>query len=96
MEEYNNVILFDGACNFRSKRRNNNIKFASLKSSFTKSILPKRLINVSEFGAIHLMSKERLFEKSSVILKISQFLKITLHWTRIFLIIPKFIRNFVY
>ena len=106
MEEHNNVILFDGACNFcnqsvnlffsKRRRRSNNIKFASLQSPFAKSILPERLTNVSEFDTIHFVSDGKLYDRSSAILKICKFLKVPFRWATIFLIVPKVIRDFVY
>mgnify|MGYP002830860628 CR=1 FL=1 len=81
---------------FFTKRKSNDIKFASLQSAYAKSVLPENNINVSEFETIFFATGWELYDRSSAILKICSPLKALYSLGKLFLIVPKFIRDFIY
>jgi predicted DCC family thiol-disulfide oxidoreductase YuxK len=100
------IILFDGVCNlcnnsvqFVLKRdKSNQFLFASLQSDAAKKILlqlnQENLAN--NIDSILLVEENKLFTKSSAVLKISRKLTFPysiLYW---FIYLPKFIRNPIY
>jgi len=98
------IVLFDGECNFCNhsvrfiyKRDKKGIfKFASLQSETGKSLLSKH--NLSDIGlsSMVLIKDENAFIKSSAALRI--FGKLSGLWPlmTMFLIVPRFIRDWVY
>jgi len=97
------IILFDGVCNlcnstvqFIIKRDiNNEFKFASLQSDFGQSFLEEKNMNTEILSTIILIEGDEFYTESSAVLRIVKRLK-GYYWTKFFLIVPKFIRNFVY
>tara|TARA_B100001175_G_C19316906_1_gene545811 strand:+ start:196 stop:609 length:414 start_codon:yes stop_codon:yes gene_type:complete len=102
--ETRDIVFFDGDCNFCNssvnfifeKRSKNNIYFASLQSEFAKKTLPSSLVNQSEFNTIYFYSGGKIHNRSSAILRIVKHLKQPFRSGIIFLIVPKFIRDFFY
>ncbi len=106
MNNFNNkfIILFDGVCNLCNSSVNFIIKhdtkeqflFASLQSDAAKEILlqfsTKKLIQDS----IILIDGKNIYEKSSAALQISKHLNDGYKVLYSFIIIPKFIRDWVY
>ncbi|MEO8398926.1 MAG: thiol-disulfide oxidoreductase DCC family protein [Ignavibacteriaceae bacterium] len=102
MDRY--IILFDGCCNLCNfwvdfiikKDKKNLFKFASLQSSPAEKFLSKFDLNREEYDSIILVKEENYFTKSTAALKIikefGNFWKIFY----ILILIPKFIRDFVY
>jgi predicted DCC family thiol-disulfide oxidoreductase YuxK len=97
------VILFDGVCNlcnssvqFVIKRdKQNRFQFASLQSEFGQNILSQHNLSSDDYGSFFLLEKDTLFTKSTGALKVLSQLH-NWHWSRIFLFVPKFIRDGVY
>ena len=102
--ETRDIVFFDGDCNFCNssvnfifeKRSKNNIYFASLQSKFAKKTLPSSLVNQSEFNTIYFYTGGKIHNRSSAILRIVKHLKQPFRSGMIFLIVPKFIRDFFY
>ena len=97
------IILFDGVCNlcnstvqFIIKRDvNNNFKFASLQSDFGQSFLKSKNIDTKNLATIIVIEEDNFYQESTAILRIVEKLK-GFHWVKFLLIVPKFIRDFVY
>lgn len=95
------TILFDGVCNLCNntvtfvikKDTNNKFKFASLQSNFAQEKLKGTGIN--DLSTIVLIDEDVIYTKSTAILKIAKELK-GYEWTRVFLWMPKFFRDFCY
>lgn len=97
------LIIFDGVCNLctgsiqfilkRDKARK--LRFLSLQSSLTKEILQSFKFKMDN-KTILFIANGKIFTKSTAILKISGYLSFPWNLFQIFLIIPKFIRDFVY
>ena len=98
-----NIILFDGVCNLCSSlvrfiiRRDykNKFKFCPLQTNAGKKLIKQTGINPFP-DTIVLICKNKYYFRSTAIFKIIKELK---GWIRLFypfIIIPAFIRNFVY
>lgn len=98
------IILFDGVCNLCNSSVNFIIKhdkkkqfiFTSLQSDAAKEILlqfPTKNLNLD---SILLIEKEIIYEKSTAVLRISKELNIGYKLLYSLIIIPKFIRDWIY
>lgn len=98
------IILFDGVCNlcngfvrFVIKRdRKNLFKFASLQSKYGIELLAKHHISSTLPQTVMVYDGERFFTQTEAVLKITGSLSGAWKATAIFLIIPAFIRDYLY
>jgi predicted DCC family thiol-disulfide oxidoreductase YuxK len=98
------VIFFDGICNlcngfvrFIIKHdKYAKFRFAALQSDFAKQELLTKVISVEELSSVILLTEKGVFTKSTAALKIASQLNGFWKTAYIFIIIPKFIRDFVY
>lgn len=99
----NAIILFDGECNFCNssvnfiiqRDRKDYFKFSPLQSEFTKEFFSKNNIE-NNFDSIVLIENEKLYKKSTAALKIAKHLNGLWKLAYVFIIIPPFVRNFLY
>ena len=104
MIEISNIIFFDGVCNFcnktvdflYSKNNKRTIFYASLQSEFAKSFLPKEYLKKEEFNTIYYYSNGVFHSKSTAVLKALKELRGIYRMLSIFILVPPFVRNFVY
>ncbi|MDJ0645783.1 MAG: thiol-disulfide oxidoreductase DCC family protein [Flavobacteriaceae bacterium] len=100
----NSLILFDGVCNlcnssvqFIIKRdKKNHFLFSSLQSDAGQQILLHNNQENLNYESILLLEGDKLYDKSTAILKITRKLSGGYPLLYGFMIIPKFIRDFVY
>jgi predicted DCC family thiol-disulfide oxidoreductase YuxK len=102
--KYNNIILFDGVCNFCDssvnfiidRDKNNLFKFAALQSEKGQEILENFHLPKNDFDSFILIENDKVYKKSSAALKIAG--KLGGVWKIFYplIIIPKFIRDFFY
>lgn len=98
------VILFDGVCNLCNSSVNFVIrhdkkgvfKFAPLQSDFGTKTLKKYDINPKDTDSIILIDQDKSYIKSSAALYIAKDLSGAYPLLFTFMIVPKFIRNWVY
>jgi len=100
----NPVIFFDGVCNlcnasvqFALEHDKKNIfRFTTLQGAYAKKILPQFNVDLNKINSIVLIENKELYTKSSAALKIAK--KLSGFWPLIygFIIVPKFIRDWVY
>jgi len=98
------IILFDGVCNLCNSSVNfiidrdakNIFRFASLQSEVGQKILSKFGLNGNEFDSIILISDNKYFIKSTAAINISKDLKFPWKLSVVFLIIPVFLRDYLY
>jgi len=98
------IILFDGVCNlcnssiqFIIKRDlKHRFQFSSLQSDASHDILLQFQLKNSNLDSIILIENGKIYQKSTAILKIFKNLTSLWRLSYIFIIIPKFIRDFVY
>ncbi len=100
----NAIILFDGVCNFCNSTvnfiidhdPNGYFKFAASQSDEGQALLVKYDIWQTDIDTIILIEDEKVFSRSTAVLKISSKLS---GWTSIlhdFIIVPTFIRDPLY
>lgn len=99
------IVLFDGVCNlcnstvqFIIKRdTHNQFKFSSLQSEYGQNFLKERNLDTSDFKSIILYEPEvAYYTKSTAALKIAQNLGFPYNLLSVFLLIPSFIRDWIY
>ncbi|SFS31434.1 thiol-disulfide oxidoreductase DCC family protein [Lutibacter maritimus] len=102
--EGKSIIFFDGVCNLCNSSVNFIIKhdkkkqflFASLQSDAAKEILLQYNSKKINLDSIVLLDNGKLYEKSTAALRISKHLNNGLFLLYIFIIIPTFIRDYLY
>ncbi len=104
MKNKHKIIVFDGVCNlcnasvnFVIKRDKNDVfRFATLQSDTGKELASKFSINPDETDSIILIDKDKCYIKSTAALHITKSLSGGYPLLFGFMIIPNFIRNWVY
>lgn len=104
MNTQKKIILFDGVCNFCSfwvnfviKRDKKDVfRFASLQSEIAKELAGKYNVSVSKLDTFILIVNDRYFTKSTAALMVSRELNSAVRFLYLFIILPKFLRDFVY
>ena len=102
--ENKSIVLFDGVCNLCNKSiqfiikhdKKDQFRFASLQSEVGKQLLKKFEINRDQTDSIVLInSEEEFYVKSAAALHIAKKMKYY-SWMRVFLYLPKVIRDKIY
>lgn len=100
-----NLILFDGVCNLCNssvlyvikRDKKNKFMFTPLQGETGKQIIKKFNIDTSHIDSIILYNPEKgVYYKSTAALKVASQLGFPTKLMAIFLIVPNFIRNWVY
>lgn len=102
--QYQSVILFDGVCNFCNstvtfvikRDRESVFKFAALQTDAAKILLERQERVGGNLSSIVLVEHEKVFTRSTAILRICRHLPGMWPGLYGFLIVPKFIRDSVY
>ena len=97
------VVLFDGVCNFcdRTVRfildndHNQHFQFASQQSGAGRKVL-KEYNAPNDISTIVLIENEKVYTRSTAILRITRKLKSPWNWMYIFILTPKPVREAVY
>lgn len=98
------IILFDGICNlcnsavkFVLKRDKNSVfKFASLQSDVAKKLLSKTHVSNMDAGTFVLIENGKTYIRSTAALKVCKHLSGLWPFMTLFMVVPKFIRDWVY
>ena len=98
------IIIFDGVCNlcngavqFAIERDPTAIfRFASLQSDFGQSILAQNVGGTAGGGTIILLENGKVYDRSTAALRVARQLSGWIKYLYVFIIVPKFIRDFVY
>lgn len=105
LPEHKQLILFDGVCNLCNSSvqfvikhdTKNTFVFATLQGKIGQQIKEQFNLEPSKLDSILLFTQDgNLYSKSTAALKIAKDLRFPVNIWRIFLIIPKGIRNWVY
>ena len=104
MQKVEAIILFDGVCNlcngsvqFILKRdKKNYFQFASLQSDFGQKTLSENQLPSDDFKSLLLLENGKLYQSSTAALRIAR--KLDGGWPLFYglVIVPRFIRNFIY
>lgn len=98
------LVLFDGVCNLCnnsvqriiSNDENDYFRFASLQSDFAKEKLNEFGLVSEHLKSVILIENNKIYTKSTAALRIAKKLKGAYKILYVFIIIPSFIRDFVY
>lgn len=98
------VLLFDGVCNLCNgvvqfvinHDTRGQFRFASLQSEAGQALLRKHRLSTTNFDTFILLEEGKIFTRSSAALRIAR--KLNGFWPLLymFMVIPKFIRDFFY
>lgn len=100
----NPVIFFDGVCNLCNASvqftiehdKKNVFKFTALQGEYAKKILPQFSVDLNKIDSIVLIEDKEFYTKSTAALKIARRLSGLWPILYVFIIIPKFIRDWFY
>ena len=98
------VLYFDGVCNLCSSsvqfvldhERDPTLRFASLQSARALEILPPLGIDPADLDSVVLVKDGVAYNRSAAALQTAKYLKSPWSWMRVFLWIPRPIRDFFY
>ena len=98
------VVLFDGVCNFCNSSINfiiehdkkNYFKFAPLQSEIGQKLLKENNLDSPDIDSVILIEDGKVFTHSTAALKIARGLGGIWSVGYVFIVIPKFIRDFFY
>ena len=99
----NNILFYDGDCGFCNSsvqfvlkhRKHDHIYFATLQSDFAKEILNNKGI-IIKLDTLYYLKNNTIYDKSSAALHLVNELTLFFSIFKIFYIIPKIIRDYVY
>lgn len=102
--KHKTILLFDGYCNLCNSsvqfilkhEKNEELYFTSLQSEAGIEILKHYNIDVNKVDSLVLIEHNKAYVKSSAALRASKYLKGLYPLLLSFIIVPLFIRNFVY
>ena len=98
------VVLFDGVCKLcdgsvifiLNRDRKGRLKLAPLQSDYAHKVIATHVLQPGWMDSILLLEGDRLSGKSTAILRITKYLDGLWPLCVVFLIIPRFIRDFLY
>lgn len=98
------IVLFDGVCNLCNKAvtfiiehdKNDQFRFAALQSDVGKELLASHEIDPEAIDSIILIKNKKAFIKASAALRIAKDLDGPISSLYIFIILPKFLTNYIY
>ncbi len=104
MEDNKSLLLFDGVCNLCNssvqfillRDKKDRFRFASLQSDYGQNLLREHNLPTETFNSLVLVENGKVYKKSTAALRIARKLKGLWPLLFAFIIIPPFIRNFVY
>lgn len=104
MTEDKKLILFDGVCNLCNssvnfiidRDSNDTFRFASLQSAKGQEVMKQFGLPDGEYNSFLLLDNGKLYMRSTAALKVAKYLPGVWKLLYVFIIVPKFIRDFVY
>lgn len=98
------IIIFDGVCNFcnqsvdfiMKRDKNAYFLFTANQQNAGRKILEEKGILSSEVNTIYLYENGKLYSESTAALRIARHLGFPYNWGYVFILVPPFLRNFVY
>lgn len=103
-DHFKNLILFDGVCNLCNgfvqfvirHDKDKNFKFSSLQSSYSQALFAEQYPDLKEMKTIAYLKEGQLLVRSTAALNILKDLGGPISLLFIFIVIPAFIRDFIY
>lgn len=102
--ENKKIVFYDGDCGLCNKsvqfvlknEKSADVNFTALQSDFAKQFFIQHNFPEADFCTFYFWSGNQLFQKSSGALKLAKELKFPWNLLQVFIIVPKFIRDYVY
>ena len=102
--EHTNIILFDDNCNlcnasvrFLSKHDSKKrLSFVPLNSTESRAALKNVGVNFVQKNTVYFISNNTAYIKSTAVLKALSLLRFPVNVLSVFLVVPRFIRDYVY
>ncbi|MFK7809688.1 MAG: thiol-disulfide oxidoreductase DCC family protein [Saprospiraceae bacterium] len=100
----NPILLFDGVCNLCnhsvqfviSNDKEGLFRFAALQSDVGRQLLQKHNLSPDDMDTVVLVMNDKAYTRSSAALHVLRRLGMPFSLLSVFLILPKFLRDFVY
>lgn len=100
----NSVILFDGVCNLCSASvqfvlkhdKHQRFLFSPLQSQYAQTILAQYQLGNKDLNSFILIQNKQIYTQSTAAIKVANALAFPTNLLVIFIIIPPFIRNYIY
>jgi predicted DCC family thiol-disulfide oxidoreductase YuxK len=103
MQKQEQILLFDGVCNLCNKMVSFVIKrdpHAKIKLTSLQSAVGKKIITVNkapaDISTVVFVDSGKVYTESSAVIKVLRYLKFPWPLLRIFWLIPKFLRDWLY
>lgn len=98
------VVFYDGDCGFCNRsvqfildhERDTTVHFCALQSELAQRFFQEHQFPQPDLSTFYFWNGSQLFERSSGALKVTAYLKASYSWLRIFIIVPRFLRDGVY
>ena len=104
LNEFPQVLLFDGLCNLCNSsvqlvlkaNKSKSVQFAAIQSTVGVQILEYFNIDPSKTDSLIFIDKQKAYVKMTAVLHLSKYLKFPYSWLQVLFVIPEIIRNAVY
>jgi predicted DCC family thiol-disulfide oxidoreductase YuxK len=98
------VVFYDGDCGFCNRsvqfildhERGEELHFCALQSETAQHFFRENDFREPDLSTFYFWNGKRLFERSTGGLNVCSYLKAPYSWLKIFLVVPKFMRDGVY
>lgn len=98
------VVFYDGDCGFCNRsvqfildhERNPEIHFCALQSEKAKAFFETNRFPQPDLSTLYFWNGKQLYQRSTGALRITGYLKAPYSWLKVFLVVPRFIRDGVY
>ncbi len=99
-----NIILFDDNCNLckasvkflANHDKKNRLSYVPLNSQESRSVLKNVGVNFVQKNTVYFIYKNKAYIKSTAVLKAMSLLSFPANLLSIFIIVPRFIRDYFY
>jgi predicted DCC family thiol-disulfide oxidoreductase YuxK len=98
------VVFYDGDCGFCNRsvqfildhERGGALHFCALQSETARQFFREHRFPEPDLSTFYFWNGKQLYERSSGGLRVAGYLKAPYSWMKIFIVVPKFIRDGVY
>ncbi|HIP31815.1 MAG TPA: DUF393 domain-containing protein [Crocinitomicaceae bacterium] len=98
------IVFYDGECGFCNRSvafvlkndKSESILFASIQSEFSQNLFNEKKWQEPDLSTFYFLENEQLFAKSTAAIKLSKHFSFPQSWLKGMVVVPRFIRDFVY
>ncbi len=104
MENLDLIVFYDGDCGLCNRsvqfvlnhEKSSKVYFSALQSAFAQQFFEEKQFAKPDLTTFYFYKEGRLYSKSTAALKLTGFLKFPYSMLQLFLVVPTFMRDFVY